>query len=101
MLKQASTLRIRGYAQPAEQQASLGIFQLLGRLLTGISATVVPSATSTSADPFAAVAHEHHVLNGPVILREDDSESKPIPQVSSNERYRGPRGRLLTFKKKG
>lgn len=96
MPAQAATLRIRGGVQPAEQRTSL---EFRGPVLrTGLSATVVSSACAT-LDPFVAVGHEYHVLNREVVPREEESEMRPIPQQSSGERYRGPRGRLLTFKK--
>jgi|HubBroStandDraft_4_1064222.scaffolds.fasta_scaffold560623_2 hypothetical protein len=53
------------------------------------------------ANPFDAVRHEHRISNHPVVVREEDSPMGPIAtNAAIVERYRGPRGRLLTFKKR-
>ena len=50
--------------------------------------------------PFAAVGHEHRITARPSGSRElDDDDIRPLVGTSTAERYCGPRGRLLNFKK--
>jgi hypothetical protein len=55
--------------------------------------------SAITTDPFEAVKHEHALSNQPPVVREEDSILKPIGESTTGERYRGPRGRLLAFKK--
>jgi hypothetical protein len=50
-------------------------------------------------DPFEAVKHEHRISNRPPVVRESDELLQPVVGVAG-ERYKGPHGRLLTFKKR-
>lgn len=54
---------------------------------------------TTPSNAFEAVKHEHRVSNSLVIPREQDSDLAAVVKGSTGERYHGPRGRLLTFKK--
>jgi hypothetical protein len=56
-------------------------------------------STAVAIDPFAAVAHEHRITNRPIVVREEDSAIKPLVAMMKAERYHGPHGRLLAFKK--
>jgi hypothetical protein len=58
-----------------------------------------PDPTDIATDPFAAVAHEHRITNRPIVVREEDSPIKSLKATIMAERYHGPRGGLLTFKK--
>jgi hypothetical protein len=57
--------------------------------------------TAVPKDPFETVGHEYRISSRPIVAREGDSTVKPIAQVPPGERYHGPRGRLLAFKKQG
>ncbi len=49
---------------------------------------------------FEAVRHEHRVLNQPSLVREEDGTTiAPNIKGPQRERYHGPRGRLLSFKR--
>jgi hypothetical protein len=57
---------------------------------------VAVEAARVSGNPFEAVRHEH--ASRPVLARDSEDSLSPVIGVEG-ERYRGPRGRLLTFKK--
>jgi hypothetical protein len=54
---------------------------------------------ATPNDAFEAVKHEHRISNTPIIVREEDSTLAATVKGTTGERYHGPRGRLLAFKK--
>jgi len=56
------------------------------------------SASTTSADPFEAVNHEHRLTNRPAVVREVELPIEPVAAITTGEQYRGPRGALLAFK---
>lgn len=60
---------------------------------------VVPAGRHISAmNPFLAISHEYRITNRIVIPCEEDSAIRSFAGTVAGERYRGPRGRLLTFK---
>jgi hypothetical protein len=59
----------------------------------------VEAKEETANDAFEAVKHEHALSNQATVVREQDPSLTPIGTPTAGERYRGPRGRLLTFKK--
>lgn len=58
-----------------------------------------PVRSAEPADAFEAVKHEYRITNQQMVVREADSVVTPLLMTTMNTRYRGPRGRLLTFKK--
>jgi hypothetical protein len=55
---------------------------------------------ASKREAFEAIRHENRVLIQPSVSRDEDSKTIAADlRGSTVERYHGPRGRLLTFKK--
>ncbi len=71
------------------------------RVLTRAVAGVAPELVTKQGAAFEAVRHEYRITNQAVVVRESDSDLKPITNASTNERFHSSHGRLLTFRKFG
>ncbi len=54
---------------------------------------------ATQGNAFEAINHDHRVSNQPILVKEEDPVTAAHMIGPTGERYRGPRGTLLSFRK--
>jgi hypothetical protein len=87
-------IRFSGGVTPACNRAS---FSLGDSVFSTAAVTALKPVSAMG--PFEAINHSFRVTNYPSVAREEDSPFTSSAAPTVGERYHGPQGRLLVFKR--